>query len=202
MMRITGNPRLSISTDSKLAELGSLPTEAIFVSNHVSQLDINAASWAIPHPIVFLAKSSIRKVPILGTLNERVGTVFINRSDQSKSREAVFQLETTLKKGISVLVFPEGTRSMNERIQPFKKGAFYLAAHAQIPIVPLHIYGTQKVLPKGSFLIQSNPIHVRFGTPIYPAGNTPKDIQELTITSEKAVRALSLWHKQQISTPQ
>ena len=197
---LTGNRHMSISHSTEKSQREKIPSEAIFVSNHVSQLDINAASFAIPHPIVFLAKDSIRKVPILGLLNERVGTVFINRKDKEGAQKAVFRLKTTLKRGISVLVFPEGTRSKSGHIAPFKKGAFHLAVQANVPIIPLHVHGTRKALPSGSVWVRSNPIHVRFGAPIYPS-DCDSNINLLTARAQQSVEDLKCWHSENVSSP-
>lgn len=199
-MVFTGNRRMSITYHSKVSRPDQLPSRAIFVSNHVSQLDINAASFAIPHPIVFLAKDSIRKVPILGLLNERVGTVFINRNNKEAAQQAVFQLRKTLDLGISVLVFPEGTRSTDGYIKPFKKGAFHLALQAEIPIVPMHIHGTRRALPRNSSWVKANPIHVRFGDPIYPEGHAGS-IKAMNDDAKDSIEMLQAWHKEHVSTP-
>ena len=200
IMVFTGNSRMSITHHSKVSIPSELPSRAIFVSNHVSQLDINAASYAIPHPIVFLAKDSIRKVPILGLLNERVGTVFINRSNKEAAQKAVFQLRKTLDLGISVLVFPEGTRSIDGAIKPFKKGAFHLALQANVPIVPMHIHGTRRALPSKSIWVKANPIHVRFGDPIYPKDHGD-NVKSMNDVAKASIEALQLWHRAQISSP-
>ncbi len=199
-MLFTGNRNMSVTHASEKSQQDQIPSEAIFISNHVSQLDINAASLAIPHPIVFLAKESIRKVPILGLLNERVGTVFINRSDKAGSRKAVFELKKTLARGISVLVFPEGTRSINGELKTFKKGGFHLAVEADLPIIPLHIHGTRKALPARSIWVNSNPIHVRFGDPIYPS-DCNFSARNLTEAAQQSVGSLKKWHKEHVNSP-
>ncbi|MGY8942176.1 MAG: lysophospholipid acyltransferase family protein [Flavobacteriales bacterium] len=201
MLFIAGNRTIGITSTSENSRPENLPSRAIFVSNHTSQLDINAASYAIPHPIVFLAKKSVRKVPILGLLNERVGTVFIDRSDQKDARQAVFRLITTLDKGISVLVFPEGTRSESGELGSFKKGAFHLALKAGVPIVPMHIHGTRYALPKKSIFIRSNPIHVRFGNPIFADSMEAKSLNEMVTNAEDAIRGMQSWHKSHVKSP-
>ena len=201
MLFIAGNRTIGITYTSEDSRPENLPSRAIFISNHVSQLDINAASYAIPHPIVFLAKQSVRKVPILGLLNERVGTIFIDRSDQKDARQAVFRLTKTLDKGISVLVFPEGTRSESGELGAFKKGAFHLALKAGVPIVPLHIHGTRYALPKKSIFIRSNPIHVRFGNPIFADSIEAKSLNEMVTKAEDAIRGMQSWHKSHVISP-
>lgn len=202
MLRIAGNRSINITFDSKKATFDHWPSKAIFISNHCSQLDINASAASIPYPIVYLSKASVRKVPILGLLNERVGTVFIDRSNPTAAKESVDRLVATLNRGISVIVYPEGTRSNDGRLLPFKKGAFHLSAKTCTAVIPLHIHGTRKALPKGSWRLRKNPIHIRFGAPLTPPmENDAGSLEEFTMKGEKAVARMKAWHANHISTP-
>lgn len=147
---------------------GIWPNRAIYIANHTSQLDINAIFASIPHPVIFLSKASVRKVPFLGWANARVGTVFVERGQLESAVKAAHDLRKRLDEGKVVFVFPEGTRSATGELLPFKKGAFRLAVDAGVPIVPLWISGTREALPKGAFLIRRKAIRVKFGTPIEP----------------------------------
>lgn len=201
MIRIAGNKNVHVSFANEDLSFDHWPEKAIFIANHSSQLDINASASAIPRPIVYLAKESIRKVPVLGLLNERVGTVFINRDNPMAARESVKRLHVTLNKGISVIVYPEGTRSSTGELGRFKKGAFYLAAEANVPIIPLHIHGTRKALPKKSLRLSANPIHVRFGEPIYPRGLNPNQINDFLTAGFQSISDMRQWHLKNIATP-
>ena len=202
MLRIVGNPEVNVTFESSEAAFDQWPSQAIFIANHRSQLDINASAAAIPHPIVYLSKASVRKVPILGLLNERVGTVFIDRSNPTAAKQSVDRLISTLKRGISVIVYPEGTRSKDGTMLPFKKGAFHLAAKSQAVIIPLHIHGTRTALPKGGLLMRKNPIHVRFGKPITPpAADDPHALQAFVKEGQEAVERMQAWHATNIATP-
>lgn len=202
MLRIIGNKAASVSFESEEAKFENWPATAIFIANHASQLDINASAATIPHPIVYLAKASIRKVPVLGLLNERVGTVFIDRSNPTAAKKSVDRLLTTLNRGISVIVYPEGTRTKNGELNSFKKGAFHLAAKSNTPIIPLHIHGTRKALPKGGFLLRKNPVHVRFGAPIAPpVEESAQALQSFVETGEQAVQRMKEWHNAHVETP-
>ena len=97
MLRIVGNPEVNVTFESSEAAFDQWPSQAIFIANHRSQLDINASAAAIPHPIVYLSKASVRKVPILGLLNERVGTVFIDRSNPTAAKQSVDRLNFNLE---------------------------------------------------------------------------------------------------------
>lgn len=202
MLRIVGNKRINVTFDSPQMGFEQWPQTAIFIANHSSQLDINASAASIPYPIVYLSKASVRKVPILGLLNERVGTVFIDRSNPSAAKKSVDRLLDTLSRGISVIVYPEGTRSKDGQLLPFKKGAFHLAAKSQTPIIPLHIHGTRTALPKGGFLMRKNPVHVRFGAPILPPkDDAPNSLQAFLEEGRSAVERMKAWHAHNIQTP-
>lgn len=187
---ILGAP-LDIQIHPEAQALADEKRGVVLVANHTSLLDINAAFAASPTPIVFLSKASIRKVPLLGKLNELAGTVFVERGNRASSEKAVNQLTQTLLHGRSVLVFPEGTRSEDGTLKPFKKGAFHLAQAAGAPIVPMHISGTWDRLNPGSALIKPSKkaIQVRIGAPVVGQDKTPA---ELMTQAQLAVSTLSL----------
>ena len=202
MLRIIGNWKLNLSFEDADAEFHRWPAQAIFISNHASQLDINASASAIPLPIVYLSKDSIRKVPVLGLLNERVGTVFIDRSNPAAAKQSVDRLLDTLQRGISVIVYPEGTRTSDGSLRPFKKGAFHLALKGQVPVIPLHIHGTRHALPKGRFRVDANPVHVRFGAPITPPQeDTKAALESFVKQGYEAVERMRDWHLANVKTP-
>ena len=160
---------------------------AVLVSNHSSYLDINLAFASTPTPIVFIAKAGVKKVPLLGGANERVGTVFVERGNINTAKKAIKKLEKTLKNGRCVLVYPEGSRFKTDEIQPFKKGGFHLASNAGAPVVPVYHEGMGEILPPHTFIIRkpSKPVVVRFGKPIYSS-----NVEELRNKSFEAVKEL------------
>ncbi len=176
---IIGAP-IEVEISPKAAELLDAKKGAIFMSNHSSDLDIIACFVACPSPIVFLSKASIRKVPLLGEANSRVGTVFVERGNKESSLKAIKTLVKTVKNGRSVVIYPEGTRSKTGEILPFKKGGFYLAVQAKAPVIPMHISGTHKRLPPRAvkFIKQNEPIVVKFGDPII--SDNVDDLRDLT----------------------
>ncbi|MBV43052.1 MAG: hypothetical protein CL834_08465 [Crocinitomicaceae bacterium] len=201
MLRISGINRPKVTFTSDAAQFIYWPEKAIVICNHASQIDINVCAKVIPRPIVYLAKASLRKVPILGLLNERVGTVFIDRSNPNAAKVSVDNLLHSLSKGISVIVYPEGTRSTDGELNAFKKGAFYLAAGAKVPVIPMHVHGTRKVLPKGGWLLRPNSVHVRFGEPIHPDSPSADDITRMTKTAYESVSSMREWHQNNVDTP-
>jgi len=160
---------------------------AVLVSNHSSYLDINLAFASTPTPIVFIAKAGVKKVPLLGGANERVGTVFVERRNIKTAKKAIKKLEKTLKNGRCVLVYPEGSRFKTDEIQPFKKGGFHLASNAGAPVVPIYHEGMGEILPPHTFIIRkpSKPVVVRFGKPIYSC-----NVEELRDKSFESVKDL------------
>lgn len=185
---IVGAP-LDLDVHPDAQALADRQQGVVLVANHTSLLDINAAFAASPTPIVFLSKASVRKVPLLGKLNELAGTVFVERGNRASSEKAVQQLTETLRQGRSVLVFPEGTRSKDGQLQPFKKGAFHLAKAAGAPIVPMHISGTWDRLSPDAWLIgpSTAPVRVSIGAPLSEKDETPGDTMA---RAEHAVAAL------------
>ena len=167
---------IQVEFSPKALELFNSKQGAVLMANHSSFLDITACFVSSPTPIVYLAKASLRKVPLLGGANARVGTVFVDRGNKKSALNAIKTLVNTVKNGRSVVVFPEGTRSKTGELKPFKKGGFHLAVQASAPVVPVHITGTYKRLPPGSFSITKfkDPIIVRYGDPIEST-----DIEEL-----------------------
>ncbi|MGB1636777.1 MAG: lysophospholipid acyltransferase family protein [Flavobacteriales bacterium] len=183
--------KIEVHVSAEAQALADQKKGCVLVANHTSLLDINAAFAASPTPIVFLSKASIRRVPLLGKLNELAGTVFVERGNRASSERAVNQLTESLKAGRSVLVFPEGTRSKDGTLQPFKKGAFHLAQAAGAPIVPMHISGTWDLLPPSGMLIgpAKKSVRVAIGAPLaYPSHATPSEMLE---HAQAAVKLLS-----------
>ena len=176
---IIGAP-IKVEISPKAAELFDSKKGAILMPNHSSDLDITACFVACPTPIVFLSKASIRKVPLLGEANARVGTVFVERGNKESSLKAIRTLVNTVKNGRSVVVYPEGTRSKTGEILPFKMGGFHLAVQAKAPVIPMHISGTHKRFPPRAikFIKQKEPIVVKFGDPVI--SDNVNELRDLT----------------------
>ena len=99
-------------------------------------------------------------------------------------------------------MYPEGTRSKDGELLPFKKGAFHLAAKSQAAIIPLHIHGTRTALPKGGLLMRKNPIHIRFGKPLLPpTANDAGALQAFVAEGQQSVARMKAWHAANIKTP-
>lgn len=137
----------------------------IFYSNHRSLYDIPSLCASIPEPLYFIAKKELQKIPVFGWGMYSIGMVFVDRSNPEKARASMAKAGAVIKRGKSILAFPEGTRSKTGKLQPFKKGVFHMARSGSIPMVPVAVTGTEQVLPLTGKLASGN-IKVCVGEPI------------------------------------
>lgn len=145
----------------------------LFMSNHRSVFDIFALFLATDHSLRMVAKRVLFFIPILGWSLWMCGFIPIDRSHRTKAIESLHEAARRIRAGISVLVFPEGTRGRGMGLQPFKKGGFMMALQAGVPVVPVVVLGTEKIMPKGSLAVGRGMITVRMGEPISTAGRGP-----------------------------
>ncbi len=124
----------------------------VIMSNHQSHFDILAVAAKCPLKLRWLMKQELREVPALGAATAKVGCVFVDRRDREASIASLRAPATValLERGVSLFVFPEGTRSRDGQLGPFKKGGFMVALELGIPILPISIRGSGRVLPRGS----------------------------------------------------
>jgi 1-acyl-sn-glycerol-3-phosphate acyltransferase len=152
-----------------------------FVSNHQAIFDTFAILAHVDKITGFIAKKEIKKIPLVsGWLNE-THVVYIDRSNLKEGIKAINEGVENLKKGYSMVIFPEGTRSLSSEIGEFKKGSLKLALKAEVPIVPITINGTYRVLEVGD-KVRGNEISIVFHKPIYPdklSKEEQKDITEI-----------------------
>lgn len=139
----------------------------VYVSNHSSLFDITALQWTFPNRASMVFKKELGKIPFFGWQLALGPYVMIDRANPEKAMKSIERAKRIMKnKRYSILLFAEGTRSKTGEVQPFKRGAFYLASRVGYPIVPISISGTSKILPKGKFKIKSGTITVHFDKPI------------------------------------
>ncbi len=151
----------------------------IYMSNHQSAFDIPVLLAYLPVQFRWLAKAELFKIPIFGFAMRRSGSISI---DRSSLRSAVFSLKKaaeTIKKGVSVIIFPEGTRSRDGNIIPFKKGGFVLAVEAGVPVVPVIIHGTRSIMSKNRLRIKPGQVVLEIGIPIETSQYNRKNKDEL-----------------------
>jgi 1-acyl-sn-glycerol-3-phosphate acyltransferase len=158
----------------------------ILVGNHVSWFDVLAIASAIPRAR-FVAKREVRKIPIVGPAAEHAGHVYIERENRKAALEQYKTAATRIHAGARVVVFAEGTRGHDYPLRPFKKGPFVLAVSAGAPIVPMLVYGTIPMMPKGSFRVRSGVAHLHFLEPIATTGMSYDDRDQLAIRTRTAI---------------
>lgn len=142
----------------------------VVASNHISWFDVFALASVIDVQYHFVAKKELLKIPFFGRAMEAAGHITIDRSNREKAIESLRAAGEKIRQSPgAVVIFPEGTRSRNGRLMPFKKGAFVLAAEARVAIVPTAITGSYEIMRKGSARITPNTIHIHFLPPIEPA---------------------------------
>ncbi len=147
----------------------------IFAANHASQFDIFALYLSIPIEFRWLAKIELFSIPILGHAMKAIGYIPIDRKNRKAAFKSIDHAAEEVRKGKSIIIFPEGTRSKDGILQEFKKGGFILAIKSQQPIVPISIEGSHKILRKHDWKIYPGTIVVKFGKPIPTRGLTVKD---------------------------
>src|SRR5580658_7487020 len=148
----------------------------IFMSNHVSNLDPPALISLIPGRTSAFMKRSLMNIPIVGTGFRQGEFIAVDRSgNPADAQRSVAEAQRVLAKGVHITTFVEGTRSPDGRILPFKKGPFFLAMAAGAPCIPVSIFGTETMLPKGSQRIHPGIAYVTFHDPIDPAAFATRD---------------------------
>jgi 1-acyl-sn-glycerol-3-phosphate acyltransferase len=139
----------------------------IYVSNHQSALDIPLLFVAIPCNVRFIAKKQIAWVPVLGWYMWMAGYVFVDRGNREKAIASLDKAGRQIRGGTSIIVYPEGTRSYDGKVLPFKKGPFALALKARVPICPVTIEGSWRVMPRNSWnVVWGQTIRVKIGKPV------------------------------------
>lgn len=175
--------RLTVETSPR----NDFSVPALFVANHRSFYDIPALVGAIPTNLRFLAKKEVRKIPFLGLYAAAMGMVFIDRGDSEASRVSVDLMSELLEDGASMASYPEGTRSRTGELLPFKTGSFVAAIKAGVPIVPVGISGSERVLPPDGFAPRPGRIRVTVGEPIPTEGLELEDRRKLADEARRQI---------------
>ncbi len=163
----------------------------LYIGNHSSALDIVIALAYLPRPIIFMAKQELFRLPLFGWSMRAMGSIAVNRSNRVEARKSVDRALTVLRtKSLSMIFYPEGTRTRTGKMLPFKKGVFRLALRSGMPLVPVAIKGSFKALPPGGLSLTSTPIYVTIGRPIETANLTDDDLEPLRRQTQSSIQAL------------
>lgn len=154
---------------------------AICVGNHTSITDAFTSIWLVPPGTVGVAKKEILRYPIYGQIWYLSGHLVIDRSNTERAKASMNALAGYVKKlSLSILLWPEGTRSRDGRLQPFKKGFVHLAIETGLPVVPMIITGAHEVWERGNLRLREVPIHIEFLPPIDTSEWTLDSVNEHT----------------------
>ncbi len=162
----------------------------IVMANHASMIDIWAVFLAVPVPLRFIAKKQLGAIPLLGWAMRAGRFIFIDRQNAASARRSIGEAARRIKSGQSVVIFPEGTRTRDGRLNPFKKGGFHLALDSGAEIVPVAIQGSRALMPRGSALIRSGTVRLEIGEPISTTGMHPADREALAACVREKIAAM------------
>lgn len=160
----------------------------VLVCNHESLFDPLPVVVGLPRHVRFVAKKDLLKIPIFGPALVATGNVPVDRSGGEHDKEALSAAVDAVRERVNLLFYPEGTRSADGAVHPFKKGAAVLALLAQVPIVPLGCAGTRDVLPKSQLWVNpGRPVALVVGTPIETTGRTLEERDAVTAEAREGV---------------
>ena len=184
--------RLEVHGIEKLNPSGAY----VIAPNHSSYMDTPVILCTIPLQFRFLAKSELFKIPFMGSHLRRAGHIPVPRQDPRAAVKTMTQAATNIRElGISMLVFPEGGRTPDGELKPFKEGVAYIAIKAGVPIIPVAIVGTRAVVPINSGIVKPGRVIVCIGDPIETASLTIKDRERVTEEARQQIVSMLAKHQ-------
>ncbi len=163
----------------------------VFASNHASYMDTPLIVGYVPAEFRFLAKKSLFKLPFIGNHLTLAGHIPVEREDPRAAVKTMsLAAETIRGRNVSLIVFPEGGRSMDGSLKTFKEGAALIAIKAGVPVVPLALQGTHHLLPMHGRIVNPGPVKLMVGEPIPTVGLTLKDREKLTEQVRQAIAGM------------
>jgi len=159
----------------------------VIVSNHQSQYDIFVLYGWLGIDFKWVMKSELRKAPFIGVSCEKLGHIFVDRSDIRAAIASINAAKKRIVNGTSVIFFPEGTRSRTNKMRPFKKGAFHMAKDLNLPILPITIKGTRDILPPDTFDIFPGKVEMIIHKPVDTSDFNKDNIKELMAEIRKII---------------
>jgi 1-acyl-sn-glycerol-3-phosphate acyltransferase len=140
----------------------------LFMSNHQSQFDILALMAVLDaFQLRWVVKQELRKVPVLGLCIQRTHQIIVDRESRTQAVATIRRVKELLNAGISVLFFPEGTRSKDGQLLPFKPGGFAVAVETGVPVVPVTVNGSRAIMPSGDWKVRAGEIEIVLSKPIH-----------------------------------
>lgn len=158
----------------------------IYMPNHQSNFDIPVLLGHLTVQFRWLAKVELFKIPIFGRAMRKAGYISIDRNNRASAIKSLNVAANKIKNGVSVLIFPEGTRSRDGKIRPFKKGGFVMAIESGVPIVPVVITGTRSIMAKGKFRVNAGHVNMVIHKPIDTSAYT-RETKEALMESVRRV---------------
>jgi len=166
----------------------------VFVSNHQSAFDIFLIYGYLGAPIKWMMKKGLAKIPLVGLACRKAGFILVDNSSARSAQKSVSEAENNLQKGHSLIIFPEGGRTTDGRMRPFKRGAYQIAVDLQLPLVPITLNGPYKVMPVGSWDIRPHRFEMEIHTPVIPHkkedGNKGNMLALVNVTQQTIYNAL------------
>ena len=157
-----------VKVEVKGRENISPETSYVFVANHQGAFDIWSIYGYLNHSFKWMMKKELENIFMVGYACKRAGHIFVDETKIHAIHNTIAQAENTLKKGTSLVIFPEGSRSWDGKMIPFKRGAFMLAGEFRLPVVPVTINGSFKAMPRFTYNITPCKIILTIHKPIYP----------------------------------
>ncbi|MFP4475978.1 MAG: lysophospholipid acyltransferase family protein [Desulfatibacillaceae bacterium] len=179
----TNRVRVEVEGMEKLAREKSY----VFMANHASNLDPPAVAVALRRTLRFVAKGSLRKIPVFGLAARLVRIIFIERGNTPQVIRSINAACRDLRDGVSAFFFAEGTRSPDGTLLPFKKGGVRVALASHLPIVPVTIVGSNRLLPKKGWRIRPGVLRVIVGEPVDTEGYGLEDMDKLLSTVRERI---------------
>ncbi len=169
------------------SEIISRGTSYVFVANHQGAYDIFAIYGWLGHNFKWMMKKSLERIPLVGYSCRKAGHIFVDNRTATGIKQTMAAAERQLAKGMSVVVFPEGSRTRDGKVHAFRRGAFMLAVEFSLPVVPVTIDGSYSVMPRTAWLPRPGHIHLTIHEPIVASAVQGHDLAELMTSSRDAV---------------
>lgn len=180
----------------KVVRKGTLDSNQsyVFVPNHQSYSDIFLIYGYLDHNIKWVQKHELRKIPFVGKACEIAGHIYVNHSSYKSMRETISKAKNQLSNGASIVMFPEGARTMTGKMDKFRRGAFIIAQEMKLPVVPVTVNGAYDVMRRGSMLLVPGKLELIIHDPISTENITEDEIPGLMDKCREIVHS-SLWDK-------